>query len=241
MTFTGDANEATSAINRVQSSLQFNLSSRLTAAIGQTASPYVNAEQAFLDNHFGVGTETIVNSGIEFGADTLGVLGAGSTLRELAPELNASYNLRSPLVPVGAGEMGMFGIKGLQNPLVLANQQVGGDFENYVFEQRFAQLADTNATVVPQQRAYISGLDQAYVIPDFTVYTGEGNIAYYADAKSGAIAFDTQAQGLINLSSQYSLSKTLIYYTPEGNTLIPQALTDYARARGVAIRQIGVP
>jgi|SRR6185312_13978735 len=129
LAFTGNLDEATSAINSVQSSLQLSLSSPLTNAIGQTVSPYVNAEQAFLDNHFGVGTETIVNSGIEFGADTLGILGTGSTLSELAPELNASYSLRSPLVPVGAGEMGMFGIKGLQSPLVLTNQQVGGDFE----------------------------------------------------------------------------------------------------------------
>lgn len=156
LAFTGNLDEATSAINSVQSSLQLNLSSRLTAAIGQTASPYVNAEQAFLDNHFGVGTETIVNSGIEFGADTLGVLGVGSTLRELAPELNATYSLRSPLVPVGAGEMGMFGIKGFQNPLVASEMSptpsIGGDLRGPV---TFKAPPDATPEEIAQVQEYV--------------------------------------------------------------------------------------
>jgi len=50
--------------------------------------------------------------------ETSGVLtGLGRTLGDLADALRA-VEVRSPLVPVGAGEMAAFGIKGVQNPFV---------------------------------------------------------------------------------------------------------------------------
>jgi hypothetical protein len=126
-----------------------------------------------------------------------------------------------------------------QTPLVRINNEVGTLFDKYVYEKRFAQMEDTNATVVTQRQMGVSGLDQDYVQPDYSVYTQDGEIAFLADAKAGAIEFDTQAKGLIQLSQQ-TLSKTVIYYTPDGTTLIPKTLRTYAQASGVEIRQVGV-
>ncbi|UJB64048.1 hypothetical protein YS110_04350 [Acidovorax sp. YS12] len=80
-----------------------------------------------------------------------------------------------------------------------------------------------------------------YVKPDYTIYTQKGQVAAYADAKTGtSIPFDLQARGLVEWSTT-TKSKTLIYYTPEGTTPINPSLLNYARQRGVQIKQIGVP
>jgi hypothetical protein len=83
--------------------------------------------------------------------------------------------------------------------------------------------------------------DKNWVKPDFTGYTRSGEPAFYADAKTGtSIPFDLQARGFIDWSAT-SVSRTLIYYTPDGQSQIDQRLLLYARQQGVRVKQVGVP
>lgn len=86
----------------------------------------------------------------------------------------------------------------------------------------------------------VDKLSQDYVKPDFSIYNKNGDLAAIADAKSGAIVFDDQAKGLIQVAAKYTTSKTIIYYTPLGNTPIPRNIIDYAKLHKVKVIQIGV-
>jgi filamentous hemagglutinin len=82
---------------------------------------------------------------------------------------------------------------------------------------------------------------RSYVQPDYTIYNSQGNVVFYADAKTGSsIGLDAQARGLVQWSKT-TTSKTLIYYTPEGTTPISPELLRYAQQNGVRLMQVAVP
>lgn len=79
-----------------------------------------------------------------------------------------------------------------------------------------------------------------YVRPDYSIYNTNGKLAAIGDAKTSmAIPFDAQAQGFIK-AAQTTTSKTIIYYTPTGNSTIAPELLRAAQNEGVRIIQIGV-
>jgi filamentous hemagglutinin len=82
---------------------------------------------------------------------------------------------------------------------------------------------------------------QKSVRPDFSIYRPDGRVAAYADAKTGAsIPFDEQAYGFV-LWAKTTTSRTLIYYTPLGNTPISPKLIRFAQLNGVKVTQIKAP
>jgi hypothetical protein len=119
------------------------------------------------------------------------------------------------------------------------NKLVGTEFENFV---EVKQLGSMNAKglVQTQERFAVDGLGQNSVVPDYSLNDINGNLAAIADAKSGAIAYDDQAMGFIQVAARETTSKTLIYYTPLGDTPIPDALYAYAKEFDVKILQVGV-
>jgi len=126
---------------------------------------------------------------------------------------------------------------------VVTNNAVGNSFDNYVLGTKLKGLDERGLVETQQHLATpeLAGLGKNYVKPDYSIYTQNGQVAAYADAKTGAaIPFDLQARGLVEWSTTTN-SKTLIYYTPEGTTQISPSLLNYARQRGVQIKQVGVP
>jgi filamentous hemagglutinin len=161
--------------------------------------------------------------------------------------------------PNGRSEMGSYAkamtppvtppVKALENAgsggksTVKQNNDVGNSFDDYVLATKLKGL-DERGLIGTQERLPTPELVQSgkqYVKPDYTIYNQQGQAAAYADAKTGAsIPFDMQARGLIEWSTT-TRSKTLIYYTPEGTTPISASLLNYARQRGVQVKQVGVP
>ncbi len=121
------------------------------------------------------------------------------------------------------------------------NKQTGTEFENYV-EAKKLKGVDEQGQLGKQERLETPDVaGRKYVQPDFTIYSRDHYVAAYADAKTGnLIPFDAQAQGLVNWSTT-TRSKTLIYYTPTGNTPIAPSLLRYAQQMGVKILQVMVP
>ncbi|WP_254459650.1 VENN motif pre-toxin domain-containing protein [Xanthomonas sacchari] len=123
---------------------------------------------------------------------------------------------------------------------VVVNNAMGNSFDDYVLATKLSGL-DARGLVATQERLptpELAGMGKNYVKPDYTLYTQQGKVAAYADAKTGeSIPFDLQARGLIDWSVGTE-SKTLIYYTPGGDTPISDLLLNYARQRGVKIKQV---
>ncbi|MEW6689058.1 MAG: RHS repeat-associated core domain-containing protein, partial [Pseudomonadota bacterium] len=122
------------------------------------------------------------------------------------------------------------------------NSVVGQQFDDYVAEVKLKGL-DELGQLERQERLPTPDLVPArqYVQPDYTIYNPRGGVAAYADAKTGAsIPFDAQAQGLVKWA-ETTTSKTLIYYTPLGNTPISANLLQYALGHGVRVLQVAVP
>lgn len=66
-------------------------------------------------------------------------------------------------------------------------------------------------------------------------------MAAIGDAKTSPfIPYDAQAQGLLK-AAQTTTSKTLIYFTPTGNSVISPKLFDAAQREGIKIIQVEVP
>ena len=123
----------------------------------------------------------------------------------------------------------------------IQNRIVGQEFDDYVAAKRLKGL-DEAGQLGRQERLPTPDVPgRKYVQPDYTIYNQKGNVSAYADAKTGAnIPFDAQSQGLVKWA-QTTTSKTLIYYTPEGNTPINPKLLQYARRHGVRILQVAAP
>jgi YD repeat-containing protein len=125
---------------------------------------------------------------------------------------------------------------------VVANNIVGNSFDDYVLGTKLKGLDDRGLVATQEwlPTPELAELGKKYVKPDYSIYTQKGQVAAYADAKTGAsIPFDLQARGLVDWSTT-TRTRTLIYYTPEGVTPISPSLLNYARQRGVQIRQVGV-
>ena len=110
------ANNAADFERSISSELGIDGSSSLGRAIGRSFSAGAAPVHRFLEDHFGAGTDIVAGSTVEFAADVAAIVGLGGSARGVLPVLD--YEIRNPFVPVGRGEMGSFGIKGFQDPLV---------------------------------------------------------------------------------------------------------------------------
>jgi RHS repeat-associated protein len=161
---------------------------------------------------------------------------------ELGPgvDLESSISGRGPATSNPAAAQGQAPANG-RAATVAENYRVGTDFDEYVANTRLRGL-DERGLLVRQERLPTPDIEgRNYVQPDYSLYTEHGDVAAYADAKTGEfIGFDAQARGLIEWSTT-TRSKTLIYYTPKGTTPIDPNLLIFARQKGVQVRQVGVP
>ena len=121
------------------------------------------------------------------------------------------------------------------------NNIVGNQFDEYVAQTKLRGL-DEAGQLGRQERLPTPDVPgRNYVQPDYTIYNPRGNVAAYADAKTGvSIGLDPQARGLVEWSKT-TTSKTLIYYTPQGTTPVSADLLRYARRNGVRIQQVAAP
>jgi filamentous hemagglutinin len=130
----------------------------------------------------------------------------------------------------------------LAGALILKRNKAAGDaFDAYVAETKLRGL-DELGQLGKQERLPTPWLTKKrYVIPDFTIYRPDGLIAAYGEAKTGRmIAYDAQAQGLLEWATT-TQSRTLVYYTPDGKSVIHPSLLQMARTLGVAVKQVAVP
>ncbi len=126
--------------------------------------------------------------------------------------------------------------------VVNLNKAVGNSFDDFVLETKLKGLNDRGliGTQVQLPTPDLADLGKKFIIPDYTIYNQSGKVVAFADAKTGSsIPFDLQARALIEWTTT-TQSKTLIYYTPMGDTPINPSLLNYARQRGVQIKQVGV-
>jgi hypothetical protein len=117
---------------------------------------------------------------------------------------------------------------------VIENNRVGAEWDVYVQETKLRRLDEAGQLDV-QERLPTPDLRpvREYVQPDYTISNSRGGVAAYADAKSGIIPCDAQAQGLIRWSATTE-SRTLIYYVPR-EVQLPRALLDFARQNRVRV------
>jgi hypothetical protein len=116
------------------------------------------------------------------------------------------------------------------------NREGGNAYGDYVTATRLSGAYTGNRVELQQRIEIPSG--RAY--PDYTFYDGRGNVAAYGDAKAGAIEFNDQARTLI-IAATNTPSRRVIYYTPEGNTPIPNEMRRMADRNKVTIQQVKVP
>ena len=125
-------------------------------------------------------------------------------------------------------------------PQIIVNNEVGTSFEVYVEGTKLRGVAEQGLLEKKEKFLTPDVVGKKYVRPDFSIYDTNGNLAAIADAKtSSSIPYDAQAQGLIK-AAQTTKSKTLIYYTPTGNSVIDPRILLEAQDVGVTILQIGV-
>lgn len=125
-------------------------------------------------------------------------------------------------------------------PQVLQNQDTGMEFDNYVRGTKLRGVEEAGL-LKTQQRLPTPEINGSYVQPDYEIWNTRGTIAAFADAKTSPyIPFDDQARGLLEWTAATAESRTLIYYTPTGNSTISPALLDRAGRLGVDVLQIGV-
>jgi hypothetical protein len=147
-------------------------------------------------------------------------------------------HIMTGVVIAGANVVNKYSAVRASNNTVLRNQQTGNDWDEYVASTKLRKL-DEAGLLGRQERLPTPDIPgKEFVKPDYTIYNTKGTVAAYADAKSGAIAFDAQAKGLIKWST-VTESKTLIYYTPQPTT-VPRSMIQYATNRGVTIKVITV-
>ena len=120
------------------------------------------------------------------------------------------------------------------------NKKVGTEWENYV-EGTILKELSKQWLIDTQEYFYVPGLKtQKGVKPDYVIYNSKGERIGIADAKSGKkIPFDDQARGFLQVAKQ-TKSKTIIYYTPTGDTPIDRQLLDAAKEEKITIKQVGV-
>jgi RHS repeat-associated protein len=121
------------------------------------------------------------------------------------------------------------------------NNLVGREFDEYVAQTKLRGLDEAGQLGRQETLPTPDVPGRKYIRPDYSIYNPRGNVAAYADAKSGAsIGLDAQARGLVQWS-RTTTSKTLIYYTPQGTTPISPELLRYAQQNGVRVVQVAVP
>ena len=127
-----------------------------------------------------------------------------------------------------------------ETPQVVMNNEVGNSFDVYVEATKLKGVAEQD--LLRQQEVFLTPDVEGknFVKPDYSIYNTNGYLAAIGDAKtSPIIPYDEQAQGFIK-AAQTTTSKTIIYYTPTGNSEISLDLIDAARSEGIKIIQIGV-
>ncbi|RXE57785.1 RHS repeat-associated core domain-containing protein, partial [Acetivibrio mesophilus] len=122
---------------------------------------------------------------------------------------------------------------------VVINNEVGNSFDTYVEGTKLKGVTE-KGLLETQETFPVKNLGQKSVKPDYSIYNTNGELSAIGDAKSGAIVFDDQAKGFVQVAAQQTTSKTVIYYTPLGNTPIPRELMAYAAQNNVKIIQVGV-
>jgi len=178
-----------------------------------------------------------------------GIFGSGP--REFAWEYGgqlASDAVTAASLGLGIYRLGAGALRGIAAeaapkgvPTGPANNLVGREFDEYVAQTKLRGLDEAGQLGRQETLPTPDVPGRKYVRPDYTIYNPRGNVAAYADAKSGAsIGLDPQARGLVQWSKT-TTSKTLIYYTPEGATPISPELLRYAQQNGVRILQVAVP
>lgn len=96
----------------------------------------------------------------------------------------------------------------------------------------------TYELITRQEKWATPDINGSYIKPDYTIRNYDGKVVAYADAKtSDFIPFDDQAKGLIEWSKT-TTTKTLIYYTPTGQSKIDQKLLDLAFNEKIRIVQV---
>ena len=172
------------------------------------------------------------------------VVGAAIQAAEAANESVQAFNAFASPILVGEGiritsaKLGPLGGKGPTAPF---NYRVGNEFDEYVAQTKLRGLEEAGQLGRQEQLLTPDVPGRKFVQPDYSIYNPRGNVAAYADAKTGAsIGLDAQARGLVKWSTT-TTSKTLIYYTPEGTTPISADLLRYARQNGVRILQVAAP
>lgn len=117
----------------------------------------------------------------------------------------------------------------------------GMEFDNYVRSTKLRGVDEAGLLQTQTQLPTPDFPGQSYVRPDYTIWNTQGKIAAIADAKTSPhIPFDNQARGLLEWTAATAEAKTLIYYTPTGESTVSGDLLKAARAMGVTVMQIGV-
>lgn len=126
---------------------------------------------------------------------------------------------------------------------IVVNREVGNMFDVYVEGTKLKGAAKQG--LLQTQEIFTVDRASRVVKPDYSIYDKTGELCAIGDAKSGAISMDEQFRGFVEIAAK-SKSKTIIYYTPLGNTLssMPaaarKAIKEYADQNEVKIIEIGV-
>jgi RHS repeat-associated protein len=127
---------------------------------------------------------------------------------------------------------------------IAVNKEIGNSFDVYVEGTKLKGVAKEG--LLETQEPFAVDKNSRTVKPDYSIYSKNGDLAAIGDAKSGIIKFDDQFKGFVEVAEKQTTSKTIIYYTPTGNTLdmlspeVRKYMEGYAGQHGVKILEIGV-